>query len=53
MMDRENLLRQLAEFFLDSLREDAGDVENWCVQGERSVDDIVAAIETHLNGMAL
>lgn len=35
----------LAEFFLSSLREDAGDVQNWCSQTEESVDDLVTYIE--------
>ena len=48
-MNKENLLRALAEFFLDSLREDAADVDNWCEQRGDSVDDIVADIETHLD----
>lgn len=52
-MDNYVLARILAEFFLDSLREDAGDVDNWCSQGghavgERSADDIVDSIKKHL-----
>ncbi len=50
------LIMTLAEFFLDSLREDAGDVENWCSQGEcssgDSVDDIVADIKWY-TGLSL
>ncbi len=38
----------LAEFFLDSLREDAGDVENWCSLYGHSVDSLVADIEMDL-----
>lgn len=47
-MDKHSLAMTLAEFFLDSLREDAEDVANWCSQSEGSVDDIVADIERHL-----
>ena len=47
-MDKDNLVSALAEFFLDSVREDAGDVDNWCSQGESSVDDIVDGIKKHL-----
>jgi hypothetical protein len=47
-MDERSLAMMLAEFFLDSLREDAGDVENWCSQNGDSVDDIVADIKRHL-----
>ncbi len=46
-MDKSYLALTLAEFFLDSLREDAGDMENWCSQNGYSVDDIVADIERH------
>lgn len=46
-MDEEILLAQLVAFFLDSLREDAGDVDNWCSQGAYSVDDLVDAIARH------
>ena len=52
-LDKEKLLRSLAEFFLDSLREDAEDVNNWCIQGENGVDEIVNAMETYLDGMSL
>ena len=48
-MDKETLTRTLAEFFLDSLRNDAGDVDNWCIQAGDSVDDIVEDIERHLD----
>lgn len=47
-MDKHSLAMVLAEFFLDSLREDTGDVENWCLQSKVSVDDTVADIEKHL-----
>ncbi|KKL59226.1 hypothetical protein LCGC14_2217490 [marine sediment metagenome] len=47
--DKERLLRALAEFFLDSLREDAADVDNWCEQRGDSVDDIAGEIERHLD----
>lgn len=40
----ENLLRALAEFFLDSLREDAAGVANWCEGRGDTVDDIVGDI---------
>lgn len=47
--DSQAVARVLAEFFLDSLREDAGDVDNWCSQsGDYSVDDIVDGIKKHL-----
>lgn len=46
--DEGFLYRALAEFFLDSLREDAGDVDNWCSQKGYSVDDIAADIESHI-----
>ena len=46
--DEGLLYRILAEFFLDSLREDAGDVDNWCSQKGYSVDDTVASIEKHI-----
>ena len=45
MTHEENLLRALAEFFLDSLREDAADVANWCEQRGDDVDDIARDIE--------
>lgn len=48
-MDKQNLLRTVAEFFLDSLREDAADVDNWCEGRGDSVDEIVADIEKHLD----
>jgi len=49
-MDNHSLARTLAEFFffLDSLREDAGDVDNWCSRGRSSADDIVDGIKKHL-----
>ena len=47
-MDSERLAKILAEFFLDSLREDAGDVGHWCAQGDESPDDIVEAINRHI-----
>ena len=46
-MNKDNLLENLAAFFLDSLHEDAADVDNWCMQVGESVDDIVEAIERH------
>ena len=46
-MDKEALSRTLAEFFLDSLREDAGDVANWCSQSDEPVDQLIADIERH------
>jgi len=48
-LEKDDLLRMLAEFFLDSTREDAADVDNWCAQGDVSIDDIVASIEIHLD----
>lgn len=48
-MTEEHLNKILAEFFLDSCREDAADVDNWCIQGVDSIDDIVDAIQLHLN----
>lgn len=48
-MSQQDLLRVLAEFFLDSLREDASDVDNWCSQGDSSPDEIVALIENYLD----
>lgn len=47
-MDKQTLTKTLAEFFLDSLRQDAEDVANWCEQSGDNVDDIVADIEKHL-----
>jgi len=47
-MDEKSLTATLAAFFLDSMQEDAGDVENWCSQSGNSADDIVAGIERYL-----
>jgi hypothetical protein len=46
-MDKERLLKLLAEFFMDSLQEDPAGVGDWAIQGDagESVDDIVAAID--------
>lgn len=50
-MEREQVIKLLAEFFLDTFSEDAGDVANWWSQGDLDMDkldefhDAVSAIK--------
>jgi len=37
-MEREQVIELLAEFFLDTFEEDAGDVANWWSQGDLDMD---------------
>jgi hypothetical protein len=39
-MEREQVINLLAEFFLDTFAEDAGDVQNWWAQGELDMDKL-------------
>ena len=49
MIEKNDLIKILAEFFVDSVREDAEDVDNWCIQGDVSISDTIRSIETYLN----
>ncbi len=46
-MIKDDLARVLAEFFLDSCREDDFAVDTGCIQGKDSMNDIVTAIHLH------
>jgi hypothetical protein len=42
VMDREKVIKLLAEFFLDTFIEDADDVQNWWAQGDLDMDQLDA-----------
>ena len=44
-MDRQNVFKLLAEFFMDSFREDSVGVGDWVAQGGDDIDELISILK--------